>query len=85
MTPICPHTLSNRSLIFSLDSEIAITVRTSEPTAILSADGQTLSELSAGDGLTIRRSAHAVRLMRLAGSSFFAALREKLHWRGTNL
>ena len=85
MTPICPHTLSNRSLIFSLDSEIAIKVRTSAPPAILRADGQTLSELSAGDELPIRRSAHAVRLMRLAGSSFFAALREKLHWRGTNL
>ncbi len=85
VTPICPHTLSNRSLILGLDSQISIKVLTSAPTAILSADGQTLSELSAADVITIRRSAHAVRLMHLAGSSFFAALREKLHWRGANL
>jgi NAD+ kinase len=85
VTPICPHTLSNRSLILGLDSKITIQVMSSEPAAILSADGQTLSELAAGDVLTIRRSAHTVRLMHLAGSSFFAALREKLHWRGASL
>ena len=85
VTPICPHTLSNRSLILGLDSTITVQVQSSQPAAILSADGQTLGELAAGDRLTVRRSAHAVRLMHLAGSSFFAALREKLHWRGTSL
>lgn len=85
VTPICPHTLSNRSLILGLDSTITVQVLSSQPAAILSADGQTLGELAVGDVLTVRRSAHAVRLMHLAGSSFFAALREKLHWRGASL
>ncbi len=85
LTPICPHTLSNRSLILSLDSVIQIRPLTPRPTAVLSADGEPLSELSRGDVLTIRRSAHTVRLMHLRGSSFFAALRQKLHWRGTTL
>lgn len=85
LTPICPHTLSNRSLILSLDSVIQIRPLTPRPTAVLSADGEPLSELSRDDVLTIRRSAHTVRLMHLRGSSFFAALRQKLHWRGTTL
>ena len=84
LTPISPHTLSNRSVILSLDS--AITVKVVNPTSstILSADGQTIAELTKGDAITIKRSNHSVRLMKLNGSSFFQTLRAKLHWRGTN-
>jgi NAD+ kinase len=85
LTPICPHTLSNRSLILNLGSTITVKVLTSKPTAILSADGNIVSELSGREVLTIRRSIHTVRLMHLAGSSFFEALRQKLRWRGTNI
>lgn len=82
LTPICPHTLTNRSLIVDLSSTISVKVISPKPATILSVDGQIVSELSAGDVITIRRSAHSVRLMHLAGSSFFEALRRKLHWRG---
>jgi len=85
VTPICPHTLSNRSLILSLASTIAIKVLTAKPISVLSADGESIHELASGDTLTIRRSARTVRLMHLAGSSFFEALRQKLHWRGATL
>jgi NAD+ kinase len=85
LTPICPHTLSNRSLILPLTSKICVQVINSKPVAILNADGQVVSELSAGDQITIRRSRQAVRLMHLEGSSFFETLRVKLHWRGANL
>ena len=85
ITPICPHTLSNRSLIVPLTSRIEVKVISPKPTTILSADGQVVSELSAGDTLTIRRSRRSVRLMHLAGSSFCDTLRRKLHWRGATL
>ncbi len=85
LTPICPHTLSNRSLILPLASTIEVRVISPKPATILSADGQVVSELSAGDLITIRRSRKAVRLMHLAGSSFCETLRRKLHWRGANL
>jgi len=52
---------------------------------VLSADGELVTELSAGDEITIRRSRRTVRLMHLEGSSFFETLRVKLHWRGANL
>jgi NAD+ kinase len=85
LTPICPHTLSNRSLIFPLTASIGIKAVNTKPAAVLSADGQTVSELAAGDVVTVRRSRRTVRLMHLANSSFFEALRRKLHWRGANL
>jgi NAD kinase len=51
----------------------------------LNADGQIVGEMDAGNEVTIRRSRHAVRLVRLADNSFLAAMRGKLHWRGTYL
>jgi NAD+ kinase len=85
LTPICPHTLSNRSLILPATSTLCVKVVHPTPVTILSADGQVLTELSAGDEITIRRSRRTVRLVRLEHGSFFEMLRVKLHWRGANL
>jgi NAD+ kinase len=85
LTPICPHTLSNRSLIVPLSGTIRIRPVSQMATTILSADGDIVSGLAPGDVVTIRRSRYQVRIMHLAGSSFFEALRRKLHWRGTSL
>ncbi len=85
LTPICPHALSNRSIIMPLSSTIRIKASTPSPATILSADGQVVANLDAGDVVTIRRSRRSVRLVRLADSSFLEAMRRKLHWRGTYL
>jgi NAD+ kinase len=85
LTPICPHALSNRSIILPLSAAIRIKATNPLPATIMSADGQVVAELDAGDVVTIRRSRRAVRLIRLADSSFLEALRRKLHWRGTYL
>jgi len=85
LTPICPHTLSNRALVLPLTSTIEVTVITPKLATILSADGQVLREMFAGERVTIRRNSRAVRLMHLAGTSFCETLRRKLHWRGTPL
>lgn len=85
LTPICAHTLSNRSLILPMSATVEIRVITETQAIILSADGQVVSELTAGDLIVVNRSRRAVVLMQLAGSSFCATLRQKLHWRGANL
>jgi NAD+ kinase len=85
LTPICPHTLSNRCMIVPLTSTICVKAVHPKPATILSADGQLVAELSAGDEIMIHRSRRTVRLMHLEGSSFFETLRVKLHWRGANL
>ena len=82
LTPISPHTLTNRSLIVPLTATILVKAISPKPSTILSADGQVISDLFAGDLVTIRRSRRTLRLMQLADSSFFEALRQKLHWRG---
>ncbi len=85
MTPICPHALSNRSIILPLSAIISVKAMSPLPATILSADGQIVVELDAGNEITIRRSRRAIRLMHLADSSFFEALRHKLQWRGAYL
>jgi len=85
LTPICPHTLSNRSVIVSLDSVVTVRVLSRRVDTILTADGQQPRPLAAGDLVTIRRSKHEVRLLHLAGSSFFETLRRKLGWSGSHV
>lgn len=85
ITPICAHTLSNRSLVLPLTATVALKVINPRPATVLSADGQFVTELNSGDEITIRSGRRDVRLMRLEGTSFFETLRVKLHWRGANL
>lgn len=85
LTPICPHTLSNRSVIVSLDSKIRVKPTSDRVETILTADGQHSVPLGAGHVVTIGRSRHVVRLLHLTGSSFFETLRLKLHWSGSNV
>jgi NAD+ kinase len=85
LTPICPHALSNRSIILPLSATIRMKAVKTEPATFLNADGQIAGELVNGDEITIRRSRRTVRLVHLADSSFLEALRQKLQWRGTYL
>lgn len=85
ITPICPHTLSNRSLLVSMDSVVRITVLSEKPEVFLNADGQVQVQLETGDQIDIRRSAHLIGLARLPGNSFFKTLRQKLNWRGSSV
>jgi NAD+ kinase len=85
LTPICPHTLSNRSVIVGLDSTIRVKVLSRRLETVLTADGQRMIPLEAGDEITLRRSRHGVRLLHLAGSSFFETLRRKLNWSGSSI
>ena len=85
LTPICPHTLSNRSVIVNLNSVVQVKVLSQRVETVLSADGQVQTQLVAGDTITIRRSQSTVRLVRLAGNSFFETLRQKLHWSGSTV
>jgi NAD+ kinase len=85
LTPICPHTLSNRSVIVPIESVIRVKVLSPRVETILTADGQRMIQLASGDVVTIQRSRHSIRLLHLAGSSFFESLRRKLNWSGSNL
>ena len=85
ITPICPHTLSNRSVIVGLNSTVQVKVLSRALPAVLTADGQVPTPMGPGDWAVIRRSRHRIRLLHLAGSSFFKTLRRKLNWSGSNV
>ena len=85
LTPICPHALTNRSIILPLSATLRIKLASTSLETIVSADGEVIGSLEANDEITIRRSESAVRLVHLKDGSFLEALRQKLHWRGTYL
>lgn len=85
LTPICPHTLSNRSVIVNSHSLVKVEVLSRTVQTILTADGQVQTPLEPGAVVQISQSRHAVRLLRLEGSAFFATLRQKLNWNGSSV
>jgi len=85
LTPISPHTLSNRSVIVNLRSVVEVVVLSQKIETVLSADGQVQTQLAGGDAITVRRSSRSVRLVRLEGISFFETLRQKLNWSGSTV
>ncbi len=79
LVPISPHTLSNRPI--AVNDGCAIEVALKHGTdARLQCDGQPQLDLQEDDRLSARRSAHAVQLVHPPGYSYYAMLREKLHW-----
>jgi NAD+ kinase len=83
ITPICAHALSNRPVILSLSSVIRVELSGKEMETIVAADGQLQGTLAAGDAMTVRRSRRKVHLLHPGDVSFFATIRQKLHWRGS--
>jgi len=79
MVPIAPHTLSNRPIVLSNSSRIAIEIVAGRD-ASASFDMQSLASLLHGDRIEVVRSEHHVRFLHPRGWSYFDTLREKLHW-----
>jgi len=80
LVPVCPHTLSNRPITVSDRCVIEITIKRRAVGARLHVDGQPHSELAADDRVIVRRAAHSIRFVHPPGYSYYAMLREKLHW-----
>ncbi len=81
LTPICPHTLSQRPLVLPETCQVSVTVRGSRGGDLnLTVDGQVGSALSDGDCVTVRRSEYPVRLLIPPGRNRFEVMREKLRW-----
>ncbi|HET7764157.1 MAG TPA: NAD kinase [Burkholderiales bacterium] len=79
LVPISPHTLSNRPIMISDRSTIAISLKRAVD-ARLHFDGQLQRDLQEGDRVVIRRARHTIKFVHPPGYSYFAMLREKLHW-----
>ncbi len=82
VTPICPHTLHNRSYVTSGDGEAEAVVCDYPYDAVLTVDGRTETLLSPGDRVSVRRAERPLRLLRLGPSDFFGSMPRKLYARG---
>lgn len=81
ITPICPHSLTNRSLVLDHSSVVElVTAEESECPAFYSIDGRDVIELPCDARITIKKADHQLCLLRLKDRSHFATLRKKLHW-----
>lgn len=82
ITPICPHTMSQRSVLVSSDDEITILIDKSKKTqkeeAIATFDGRMGMELEAGDEIRIKRAEKVTKLIKINQKSFYEILRSKL-------
>lgn len=83
ITPICPHSLSQRSLVLSDDSIIELSAedRDSGP-MIFTVDGRDSIHIETGGRIEVKKASGSFLLLRLEGRSFYGALRQKLHWQG---
>lgn len=80
ITPICPHTLTNRPVILPDESVIEVVNRGDDSTTYLTIDGQVGELLKMGDRVVCRRSHNSISLIRPPDKLFFDVLREKLKW-----
>lgn len=80
LTPVSPHTLAQRPMVFGSDSALDIKVESLVGEAMLTADGQLAREMNEGSTITIRAHKNPARLVGFRDRSFFRILREKLHW-----
>ena len=81
LTPICPHTLSQRPLVLPATCEVAVDVRGRQGSDIkLTVDGQVGCQLDEGDRVITRCSHHPVQLLVPPGRNRFEVMREKLRW-----
>ena len=82
INPICPHTLTNRPIIFPEDANLEITLWSKERGATLTLDGQESYSLSSGDVVTIKKSKFVTKLVLSPHRSYWEILRSKLGWGG---
>ncbi len=82
LTPVCPHTLNSRSIVFSGDDRIRIQIgegrRCDADEACVAFDGDVCVRMKTGDYVEIQKSTEVTRIMKINQVSFLEVLRNKL-------
>lgn len=80
VTPICPHTLSDRPVVVPDTSSIELRMAENSDSVFLTLDGQTGVPLQLGDRVRITRATERLKLIHPLQKTYFEILRNKLKW-----
>lgn len=80
LTPICPHTLTNRPIVLPDSVKVSLKLNADDEDVFLTLDGQTGFPLKKDDTINISKSPMVTRLITPAGRDYFMLLRTKLKW-----
>ena len=80
VTPICPHTLTNRPLVIPDSATIEVDFKAGDDAVFLTLDGQIGIELVRGDRIRVHKAAEKLLLVRPAKKTYYQILRNKLKW-----
>jgi NAD+ kinase len=80
LTPICPHTLTNRPIILPVNSTVEVTLRSEQRDAYITLDGQMGLSFLENDVAKIQQSDYTVPLVKSPFKDYFEVLRTKLKW-----
>ena len=83
LSPICPFTLSNRSMVLPADETIMIEVGEEQQSgALLTVDGQVTEKLKVRDRVFLKKAPYPCLLIASGRRGFYESLRTKLNWSG---
>ncbi len=85
MTPICAHTLTNRSLVFPGNIELTVESLSAQHPLQVTLDGAERFDNAGGLCLRISRGQRQLRLLQPEGYHYYSVLRSKMGWRGSEL
>jgi len=82
ISPICPHTLTNRPLVIPSGKRVRVVISARAADNALTIDGQMSEALRDGDEVHVERFGRRLMLVVSTGKDYFSLLREKLQWGG---
>ncbi len=80
LSPICPHTLTNRPIILPVESTVTVTLRSEQSDAYVTLDGQIGLPFLENDVARIEKSGYTVPMVKSPFKDYFEVLRTKLKW-----
>ncbi len=79
ITPLNPHVLTVRPMVFSANDTLQLKILNSESTSLLQLDGRNIHDLKVGDKVTVSSATEKVKFIKLSNKTFYQILRKKFH------
>ena len=80
ITPICPHTLTNRPILIKENDTVTLTLLSKEDEVIVTVDGQVGHPIGYEDTVNIAKSKNSIAMIVPPGKNYYEILRTKLKW-----